>query len=67
MAQGNINKRPKNRTGLTSQRIRHVISHRDPNHGLRPMQEVLGPRKIAARAAEVSIRKKSRIQGTFHQ
>jgi hypothetical protein len=59
------NKCPKNRTGLTSLRIRHVISHQDPASGLRPMQEVLGPRKIAVRTAEVGIRKRSRIQGEF--
>ncbi|KAG1727459.1 uncharacterized protein EDB91DRAFT_1239526 [Suillus paluster] len=62
MAQGHINKQLKNRTGLTSLKIRHVISHRGPNSGLRPMQEVLGPRQISARAAEVQTRKRSRMQ-----
>ncbi|KAG1905547.1 uncharacterized protein F5891DRAFT_1183493 [Suillus fuscotomentosus] len=47
MAPGHLNKRLKNRTGLTSQKIRH---------------EVLGSKQIAERAAGVSVRKKSRMK-----
>ncbi|KAG1791005.1 hypothetical protein EV424DRAFT_1549531, partial [Suillus variegatus] len=60
MALGRPNKRPRNKTGLTSSRIRHVVSHRD--RVLHPTREVLGPSKIAERAAGTNVRKRARTE-----
>jgi hypothetical protein len=64
MVLGRTGKRPQNRTGLTSARIRHVISHRaTAARGIAPTLEVLGPRKIAEHAAGAAARKKARLAG----
>ncbi|KAG1721163.1 hypothetical protein EDD22DRAFT_983130 [Suillus occidentalis] len=63
MAPRHLNKRPKNRTGLTSLKIRHVISHQDPiNCGLHPRQEVLGSKQIAEQAAVLSAEEKCALE-----
>ncbi|KAJ8585393.1 hypothetical protein M405DRAFT_865430 [Rhizopogon salebrosus TDB-379] len=60
MVLGRTGKRPRNRTGLTSARIRHVVSHRETAaRGIAPTLEVLGPRKIAEHAAGAAARKKA--------
>lgn len=64
MAVASMGKRPRNRTGLTSSKIRHVVSHRETAaRGVPPTSEVLGPRKIAQHAASVGTRKKARLAG----
>ncbi|KAG1848953.1 hypothetical protein DFJ58DRAFT_717000 [Suillus subalutaceus] len=53
-----VGRRPRNRTGLTSSKIRHVVSHRAVR-GVPPTSEILGPQKIARHAVSAAARKKA--------
>jgi len=64
---GHTGRQKANRTGLASSKVRQVTSSHHLNaRTLRPVQQILGPKRIAEHAAAAKECRDARLNGEFY-